>query len=242
MNKSLKILYSFFILTILYQVLLVGNNKLCAQLKQKTQIETTIAPVPVYKIEKYRTDNDFKYIKQAPAIDFTGILLKWLSDFLEIVFSNNGPAPYIRYAVIILVILFAVSKIVGGDFVGVFRKNNKYNNNNGLSFGIDDINNIDFEKEIENASKQQNFRLATRFLYLKLLNALNEIEYINWQPGKTNTSYRTELSKTNISDNFNKLSGLYEFSWYGNFELNKSEFELLSKDYKDIFISLNNKR
>lgn len=239
MNKLLKILFSYFILIALFQLLQVPENNLQAQVKQKEQIKNTVAPVPVYKIEKYRQDNHFKYIKQAPAIDFWGIVLKWLMDFLETVFSDKGAAPYIRYAIIILVIAFAISKILGGNFSGIFIKNRKSTKENGFEYGIENIHEIDFEKEIKNAITKQNFRLATRFLYLKLLKVLNEIEYINWQPGKTNSSYQYELNNTDISNSFKRLSGMYEYSWYGHFELNQAEFEKLSKEFENSFISLN---
>ena len=223
----------------LFQLLQVTENNLQAQVKQKEQIKKTVAPVPVHKIEKYRQDNAFKYIKKAPAIDFWGIVLKWLMDFFETVFSDKGAAPYIRYAIIILVIAFAISKILGGTFSGIFIKNKKSAKENGFEYGTENIHDIDFEKEIKNAIKEQNFRLATRFLYLKLLKVLNEIEYINWKPGKTNSSYQYELNNTDISNSFKRLSGMYEYSWYGHFEIHQAEFEILSKEFENSFISLN---
>lgn len=239
MNKLFKILFGYIILIVLFQPLLIPENNIQAQVKQREQLKTTVATVPIQKIEKYRQNNDFKYIKQAPAIDFWGIVLKWLLVFLETVFSDNGVAPYIRYTVIILVIAFSISKIFGSNFSGIFIKNKKTTKENGFNYGNDDIHKIDFEKEIKNAIKNQNFRLATRFLYLKLLKVLNEIEYISWQPGKTNSSYQYELEDTNISNSFKRLSGIYEYSWYGHFELNQAEFEQLSGKFESIFSSLN---
>ena len=237
-NKILKLFFSYFVLIALFQPLLIPENNILAQVKQKEQLKTTVAPVPIQKIEKYRQNNDFKYIKQAPAINFWGIVLKWFLAFLETVFSDNGAAPYIRYAIIILVIAFSISKIFGGDFSGIFINNKKTTKENGFNYGNDDIHKIDFEKEIKNAIKKQNFRLATRFLYLKLLKVLNEIEYISWQPGKTNSSYQYELEDTNISNSFKRLSGMYEYCWYGHFELNQAEFEQLSSKFESIFSSL----
>jgi len=153
-------------------------------------------------------------------------------------FSDKGAAPYIRYTIIILVIAFVISKILGGNFSGILMKNKKPAKENGFGYGNDNIHEIDFEKEIKNAIKKQNFRLATRFLYLKLLKVLNEIEYINWQPGKTNTIYQYELNNTGISNSFKKLSGMYEFSWYGHFELSQPEFEQLSGDFERVFSTL----
>lgn len=237
MNKLLKILFGYFILIALFQFLQIPEYNANAQVKRKAQGETTVAPVPVHKIEKYRQDNDFKYIKQAPVIDFWGIVLKRLMDFLEAAFSDKGAAPYIRYAIIILVIAFAISKILGGNFSGILIKNKKTGKKNGFEYGAENIHKIDFEKEIKNAIKNQNFRLATRFLYLQLLKVLNKTDYINWQPGKTNSSYQHELDNTDISNSFKRLSGMYEYSWYGHFELNQDEFEQLSKEFENTFSS-----
>ena len=237
-KKILKLFFSYFLFIALFQPLLIHENNILAQVKQKDYNETTVAAVPVHKIETYRLDNNFKYIKQTPAIDFWGIILKWLLDFLETVFSDKGVAPYIRYTIIILVIAFTFSKFFGGNFSGIFIKNKKSTKENGFNYSNDNIHKIDFEKEIKNAVKKQKFRLATRFLYLKLLKILNEIEYINWQPGKTNSSYQNELDGTDISKNFKRLSGMYEYSWYGHFELNQAEFEQLSRNFESIFSSL----
>lgn len=241
LSKILKILLGFSFIIVIFLFFSVSENNLQAQIKQKEQIKTTVAPVPVHKIEKYRQDNDFKYIKQAPAIDFSGIILRWIFNFLETVFSNKGAAPYIRYTIIILVIAFAISKIVGGDFSGIFIKNKKFIKENSFEYGMENIYEIDFEKEIKNAIKKQNFRLATRFLYLKLLKVLNEIEYINWQPGKTNSSYQNELNNTDISNSFKRLSVMYEYSWYGHFELSHPEFKQLSIEFENTFVSLKTK-
>ena len=238
MNKFFKILFAYFVLILLFQFTQISGSKVQAQSKQKKQSELTVAPVPLQKIENYHQDNDFKYIKQPPVFDFWGIVLKWLMDFLKVIFSDQGAAPYIRYVVIILVIAFAISKILRGNFSGILTKNKKSGNGNGLEYGLDNIHEIDFEKEIKTAVKEQNFRLATRFLYLKLLKVLNEIEYINWQPGKTNLTYQNELNNTNISNSFKKLSEMYEYSWYGHFHLNQSEFEQLSKEFEISFSSL----
>jgi len=238
LNKLFKIQFFYFILIVLFQFLQVHYNDIWAQQEQKIQSNTSVSPVPVNKIEEFRKDNDFKYIKQPPVVDFWGIALKWVSDFLKLVFSDEGAAPYVRYSVIILVIAFAISKIFVGDFSGIFARNLKSRKESGFEYANDNIHKIDFEQEIKKAIKKQNFRLATRFLYLKLLKTLNEIEYINWQAGKTNSSYQHELDGTNISNNFKKLSEMYEYSWYGHFNLSQAEFEQLSIKFENTFVSL----
>ncbi len=238
LNKFQKIFFGYLLVNSIILFFLFSENRAQAQQKQKEEQKNTVAPVPVQKIEKYKQDNDFKYIKQPPVVDFWGIVWGWVSDFLSLAFSDKGVAPYIRYAVIGLVIAFALIKILGGDFSGVFVPGLKSGNQNGFKYADDNIHKIDFEKEIKTAIKNQNFRLATRFLYLKLLKVLNEIEYIRWQADKTNSSYQHELKNTNISNSFKNLSKMYEYSWYGHFDLNHAEFEQLSKEYESTFLSL----
>jgi hypothetical protein len=58
-----------------------------------------------------------------------------------------------------------------------------------------------------------------------LLKELTDKNLIHWQIDKTNNDYTIELSKSKFSSQFNELALLYEYIWYGDFDLNEERFK-----------------
>ncbi len=88
----------------------------------------------------------------------------------------------------------------------------------------DNIFTIDFETRINKALGEQNYRLATRLLFLKSLRAMTERGVINYGIDKTNMDYMFELGNTCYFKEFAQASRMYEYVWYGNFAIGQSQF------------------
>jgi len=71
-------------------------------------------------------------------------------------------------------------------------------------------------------------------MYLKLLKNLSEKEVITWEIEKTNLDYRKEVSKTSLSKDFQRLTFLYEYIWYGDFEIKEGKFNDTKKMFQEI--------
>jgi hypothetical protein len=67
--------------------------------------------------------------------------------------------------------------------------------------------------------------LATRYYYLWLLKTLSDRNIIEWDIEKTNGDYLNEISNLELKNEFQFLSYVYEYSWYGEFNLNETDFE-----------------
>ncbi|MGK0387227.1 MAG: hypothetical protein ACI849_001851 [Patiriisocius sp.] len=83
---------------------------------------------------------------------------------------------------------------------------------------------------IENAIQEGNYRLAIRYYYLHVLQSLSEKEIIVYQFDKTNTDYLKEISEKNIQADFKKATTVYNYIWYGNFEVGQEEFKKAQED------------
>ena len=84
---------------------------------------------------------------------------------------------------------------------------------------------VDFEKLIKNTLKSNEKRLAIRYYYLWLLKKMAEKEIIEWDAEKTNSDYLNEIQNPTQKDNFAYLSYLYNYIWYGEFELDENTFD-----------------
>lgn len=83
----------------------------------------------------------------------------------------------------------------------------------------EDIEGLNIDKLIEQARLQGDYRLATRWWYLKLLKKFATQELINWKPHKTNFDYFRELENTQYIAAFRQASYVYENVWYGEMDV-----------------------
>jgi len=103
------------------------------------------------------------------------------------------------------------------------------------------IKNKDILKLVQKAIAQKNYRLAVRYSYLNVLKQLEEKEIISWEQQKTNKDYIQEISEKNIKNSFEKLTRLYDFVWYGKFQINHIEFAKVQANFEKATILINKK-
>ncbi|MCF6242291.1 MAG: hypothetical protein L3J74_13205 [Bacteroidales bacterium] len=211
------------------------TNSLTAQSVKLSREHIVVEKVPQEKINEFRSQNDFKYIKKAqPGDSLWDIFWFYIFKFLEYIFSDEGATPYIRNTIFTLLIILIAKRLFRADFSGIFGKNIKLARSN-FNYTDEDIRGVNFDLEINKAVNERNYRLAIRFLYLKLLHLLNQNELINWLPEKTNRKYLQELNDKAVYNNFKNLSKIYEYSWYGHFEPNKHQFDHFFDEFKQSF-------
>ncbi|MEO6537259.1 MAG: hypothetical protein ABIT07_00065 [Ferruginibacter sp.] len=90
--------------------------------------------------------------------------------------------------------------------------------------------NQDFATLVHQAYKLQDFRLATRYLFLQTLQKLHGQSLIEFTPEKTNNKYMFELP-ANIRNDFATLVLNYEYVWYGNIPLRQELFEKIENEF-----------
>lgn len=88
----------------------------------------------------------------------------------------------------------------------------------------------DFDNLILKAKAKEDYRLATRYQFLKTLQRLKEKELIEFSLEKTNSLYVREVPDKWRND-FARLILNYEYVWYGKFDLTLQQYELLLQKY-----------
>ena len=84
---------------------------------------------------------------------------------------------------------------------------------------------------ISKAENQQDYRLAIRYHFLRMLKTLTDKNLIDWNPEKTNRDYISEISASELKEQFKDASRIFDYVWYGEFSINETEY----KTYKDKF-------
>ncbi len=99
---------------------------------------------------------------------------------------------------------------------------------------VEDINELNLDELLQEALSNQNYRMATRIMYLQVLKGLNNKKIIDWQNEKTNYDYIREIKDQNLSDRLDQVTYIYEYIWYGEAELNTSSFKQIEPQFNQL--------
>lgn len=113
--------------------------------------------------------------------------------------------------------------LLRSEFTGIVMGTARASQFNFSDIG-EDISGINFTERIRKAFEEGDYRLAIRWQYLRQLFQLNEKGLIAWRSNKTNIDYAAELSKTALQKHFNRLSYVYEYVWYGKYEISRDKY------------------
>lgn len=182
--------------------------------------------------EKYG-DSDFDYETKAKEKNAWDRFKEWLSYWFKKIFSlgsNDASMSAVELflkilavIVILIVIYLIVKAIMNDEGRWIFGKSS-----DKKVINYDEIEKnlhlVDFEKLIKEAVKTGENRLVIRYYYLWLLKKLAEKEIIEWDIEKTNSDYLYEIKNEKLRNDFAYLSYLYNYIWYGEFELEEETF------------------
>lgn len=188
-------------------------------------------------IKKMREDKDFWYAnaifekekkKEAKTYDSDYIPLgqrTWFQTLIWLIIIGG-------FATFLMIYL-------SGSNVGLFRKRSKAIRSAEEQEEItEDIFAINYQKEIDKATAQGNYRLAIRLMYLRLLKNLSEKNIIQYKQDKTNLDYLMQLHQTKHYGNFFKVTRNYEYSWYGKFEVSEPAYKLIRSEFDQLDIEM----
>ena len=132
---------------------------------------------------------------------------------------------------------FAVLLIwfLAGSQAGLFRNSRKIRvvpqNEDTIT---EDIFAIQYDTEIDRAARLGNYRLAIRLMYLRLLKEMTLKNIIVYKKDKTNSEYLFQLRPTSYYHDFFKLTRMYEYTWYGLFDIPGDGFQAIKKDFEQM--------
>lgn len=197
--------------------------------------------------EKY-TGGDFEYDSmEGEAENFLGRGISWFFDKMDQIFGIQlSPEMYqivklIIYSFLIVFAIYILVKLLVGDQASsLFSPQSKLVA--PLDIQEEHIENIDLDSYINHAIKEENYRLAIRYMYLKSLKLLSLNNIIEWHFEKTNSDYYREIKNTDLKENFKKTSYLYDNIWYGEYALDKLGFENAQNDFERLNQHLKNAR
>ncbi|MBT8325375.1 MAG: hypothetical protein KJO96_08765 [Winogradskyella sp.] len=151
---------------------------------------------------------------------------KWLSDVFgfDIDFIDYQILEYIIYGILSLIVIYVIVRYLKDTSVNKMLRSEVTDIEN-FSFTETTIDTVNFNALVSQALNEDNYRLATRYLYLKTLKELSNQDIIDWHFDKTNSDYVKEINDDTIKQLFKRISYIYDYIWYGEFPIDKQSFD-----------------
>ncbi|WP_420572656.1 DUF4129 domain-containing protein [Kordia sp.] len=238
MQKFLRhILFKFLFVGTCMLVFLAGSVSYAATITpQQNVIEDTSDVMPKTYEEDFKDRYDSsEYVYEQEKSDgwFTRFV-DWLERTIQSIFdfdSRQKASDFISdltdifYVVLIIVVVFFIVRaIMNGEGRWVFgkRSDKKIIRHEDVETNI---HVVDFQKLISEAVTNRDYRLAIRYQYLNMLKKLSASEIISYDPEKTNLDYTYEIKNDSLREQFQYTSYLYNYVWYGEFSIDKAQYE-----------------
>ncbi len=255
MNKFFLILFFILCSNIRAQDTIAINQTVKTEKSKFTEKDIYVdnKTIPLKKLdnklkEKY-TDSDFAYEEKTKGKNAWDRFKEWLAGIVRNLFSftsDEASMTFVGYlmkflAIIVIgfVVYLIVKAILNKEGKWIFGKNSDKKIIN-YSDVEKNLQLVDFEKLISATLLSDEKRLTIRYYYLWLLKKLASNEIIVWDLEKTNTDYLYEIKNRELKEDFVYLSYLYEYIWYGEFEISQTTFEKSIKSFDKVIKSLQN--
>lgn len=221
---------SFFLL--LFSVLLTFGVKADSLKVEPTYDKSRIEErkFSVDQLDDYRNDRDFIYHEKPPKdMNWWEKFIKWLDSLFSV-----GKALGVTWKILPYILVgAALVALILGLLNTPFSKLITGKGAKAIEYAVheENIHEIDFDKEINQAIEEGLYRKAVRLSYLHVLKMLSDKELINWKIHKTNADYLNELTTPILADEFREVTHVFEETWYGDKDVDKTSFTEVSKAF-----------
>ncbi len=201
-----------------------------------TYSKTELREFDAQKLQEYQENGDFKYelVKPEPESALEKLLNRIWNWFTRMLTSGTTGTVFeilIRVLLIVAFIYFII-KIFGIEITTIFKP--KKNTTLPYQVSEEQLHEINFEEEIAEAMQKKQWRFVVRLTYLHALKLLADAEWLTVKKGKTNRDYIYELSGKDVEQDFEKLSFIFDYTWYGHFEADNAIVEQAQDHFSKI--------
>ncbi|HEY4060932.1 MAG TPA: DUF4129 domain-containing protein [Puia sp.] len=194
--------------------------------------------IPNSVITRWKKEKDFAYAndpsywrKEVPDTRVENSFFRWLANVL----GSQG-FKYFIYCLLVAILLYAIIRIIAENNLRFFyRPAAKTTAGPGET---PDPLEEDLDRELHEALRAKDNRLAVRWLYLKALRLLKDRSLIRYHVDATNREYVRQLGGSAYDQPFRFLTGAYERVWYGQFSLGEDPFQRLHQYFLDFYKSI----
>lgn len=189
-------------------------------------------------VDSYKTQKEFNYTQPLLETNFLKQLIEYLKNRFGSWEEFSAVIPWIfKFLMGGLVILFLFILITKTQLYKLFYSDGEIENPN-FAISTNDDPNIDFDEEIRIQTEQQQYRLAIRLHYLKVIFLLRMKDYIHFSKEKTNVDYWRDLTNADIKSRFFTITSIYNYVWYGDVEIAEEQFLRFQMSFQTFYTAI----
>lgn len=208
--------------------------------KEAKQDEPLMKDESFQELKQKYSNPDFDYTdKKYEGVTFLERISKKISNFIREYLPGFSTATgnVIFYIFIFLgacAIIFAIYRLFfAGD-----RLFNTEKREDDLSSEIEfverNLEQINIDLYIQKALDNQKWNEAIRYLQLANLQLLAKKGYIEWDYRKTNLDFLYEIKDENLKEQFKNTSTVFNYVWFGEFEMDLATFQRFQNDFLNL--------
>lgn len=146
--------------------------------------------------------------------------------------SINNNLSWLFIIILIVAVVYLAVTLLNEGNTGWFSTKRNTSLADHKSFNVDTASNDDFIALISKAEEQNNYRLAIRYYFLFILKTMSSKNLIKIEEDKTNSEYLREINNQKIENQFSSALYIFNYTWYGEFEVNKLQYKAAKTSLK----------
>jgi hypothetical protein len=151
-------------------------------------------------------------------------------------FFSSDAVRVLMYVLLGLFLIFVIYRIiVVNNLYFIPSRKKLVHDDDG---GEENISDENIDVKIRNAAAAGDFRTAIRYSYLKGLRLLNDKGWIRMHAQATNHDYLYQVSKYPVAGDFNFLTRVYDYVWYGEFVVNDEQYARLQTEFQKFYLAI----
>jgi hypothetical protein len=148
--------------------------------------------------------------------------------------ESKPPNQWLNMTTLIVIVVLFLAILLWYLFKNnIIRSNVEISEKKVEEEASENIFEIDYVTAIGNAIKAEDFRLAIRLMFLRLLKDLSQKNIIQYKQERTNFDYLSQIYRTSYYHDFFRITRNYEYTWYGKFEVSADTFGIIKNEFEN---------
>lgn len=204
--------------------------------KEKLLLRDTASTEKSRQLKEKYNSSAFDYSDQAnDRLSFWDRVSRWIEDFLASINPHwNGDVVTVLYYLFIgigvILVLYIIYRLIAGRTVR-WQKKEIEKAQNEWNFVEKNLLTLNLDSYIEKAIQEKQWNVAVRYLHLRNLQLLAIKQHIHWDYRKTNLDFLQEIKSEEIRKEFTKTNQLFNYIWFGNFQLTMELYQEFQRDF-----------
>ena len=151
-------------------------------------------------------------------------------------FFQSARVRMIAYILLILLMFYIVYRVIVVNKLYLFYNSRERKEDEE---DVEVFSDNQIQEKIDSAIAIADYRSAVRYLFIQVLQLLHQKGMIRYQFDATNANYIEQMKPTSHASIFQFLTQVYEYVWYGKFNLSLQQFEKIHASFVSLKKSFN---